>query len=286
MREVGLLFVLPVLLVGCTFDAEKETDEYDEEQVGEVAGALSTDNALTPNALTPNALTPNALTPNALTPNALTPNALDPSALTSLRNNGAAGEISRQLFKYVVSCALDDSQSFTLTWDDAEGAPQAVTYWGSLGLAPAWATRGLNLHEQKWVSACLGARTNYAGVSVTISVRGTHDLATADSGERASFGVQEGAFWGNLFDSNPWMRACESSLNVTYSREHQRECAAGHWDEPSSSTLSCGIISRVGSCDSVCFGRTVPSSTPPVTDPESGFETCQGTAEVLTVYLQ
>ena len=271
MREVGLLFVLPVLLVGCTFDAEKETDEYDEEQVGEVAGALSTDNALTPNALTPNALTPNALAP---------------SALSSLENNGAAGEISRQLFKYVVSCALDSSQSFTLTWDDAEGAPQAVTYWGSLGLAPAWATRGLNTSEQLWVSACLGARTNYDGASVIISIRGTHGMATADSAERASFGVQEGAFWGNLFDSHPWLRACENSSNATYSREHERDCAAGHWDELSSSAMDCGIIARVGPCGSFCTGRTVPFTDPAVPDPVGGFASCDGVGEVLTVYLQ
>jgi hypothetical protein len=284
MREVRLLVLLPVLLVGCTFDTEKGANEDGEGSVGEMAGALTTDNALTPNALTPNALTPNALTPNALTPNALTPNALDPSALDSLTDNGEAGDLSRQLFMYVVSCALDSSQSFTLTWDNDQGYPQSVTYWGSLGLAPIWTTRGLDTSEQRWVSACLGARTNYTGVSVIISIRGTHSAATADSAERDSFGMQEGAFWGNLFSEDPWMRACENSLNATHSREQQRECATGHLE--GLSTLDCGIIHRVDPCDSVCVARTVPGSTPPEVDPESGFTYCYGTAEVLAVYLQ
>ena len=72
------------------------------------------DNALTANALTANALTANALTANALTANALTANALTANALTA---NGLRDPLSREFLKYVVSCALDDDDSVSVTVD-------------------------------------------------------------------------------------------------------------------------------------------------------------------------
>lgn len=276
MREVALLFVLPVLLVGCTFDTEKGADE-NEGPVAEVKEALLVVNALSPNALSPNALSPNALSPNALSPNALSPNALSTSSLNSIKDPGFAGELSRLMLKYLVSCSLDSSQSWNLYWTDGDG-DHTIEYAGALGLAPNWADRGLTVEEQRWVSACMGSRTNYYGVSIMISIRGTHPLATADGPERTSFPVQEGAFWGNLFDATPWLHSCHNAVNVTAARDMQRDCAAGHLD--GSNTLNCGMIERLGTCSSLCTGITIP-----VSDPEGGFASCNGTAEALTTYL-
>src|SRR4051795_5255527 len=98
-----------------------------------IQAAIMAENALTANALTANALTANALTANALTANALTANALTANALTA---NGLRDPLSRQLLKYVVSCALPADASVSITVDGA-----SYTFPGSLGLAPEWGER-------------------------------------------------------------------------------------------------------------------------------------------------
>src|SRR6185436_17100449 len=82
-------------------------NEVDDEQT--IESAIVTDNALTMNALTMNALTMNALTMNALTMNALTMNALTMNALRD--------PLSRELLKYVVSCALDEDDEVSFKID-------------------------------------------------------------------------------------------------------------------------------------------------------------------------
>ncbi len=94
---VALLCALP--LVGCLAPAGDVNDE----SVDAVQQAALTNNALTNNALTNNALTNNALTNNALTNNALTNNALTNNALLS---NALTDPNAREVFKYIVSCAL------------------------------------------------------------------------------------------------------------------------------------------------------------------------------------
>src|SRR5262245_21565137 len=109
MTRMAIALVLPVLVLGCTF----ETEEWTEEDIGEAEEAVTLENAMWPNALSPNALSPNALSPNALSPNALSPNALAPSALSGLQDAGQGGLYSRMLLKYIVSCALTSAQSFS-----------------------------------------------------------------------------------------------------------------------------------------------------------------------------
>src|SRR6266511_3083177 len=117
MKPINLTFLLLVLFVRCT----PVEDEEEYESIGTVESALENPNALNPNALNPNALNPNALNPNALNPNALNPNALNPNALAALKDPGPSGDLSRQLIKYVVGCALDPSQSFRFSWTDNSG---------------------------------------------------------------------------------------------------------------------------------------------------------------------
>src|SRR5262249_37402515 len=63
---------------------------------------------------------------------------------------------------------------------------------------------------QRWVTACVLARTNAYGVKVDISIRAPPDApdavknAPATSGEeRGEYSLREGAFWGNVFDESP-----------------------------------------------------------------------------------
>jgi hypothetical protein len=266
-------------LVGCIAVQEEE-----EGSVGVALSALEFINALNPNALNPNALNPNALNPNALNPNALNPNALSPAALSAIQDPGAAGALSRQLLSYVVGCAFTSSQSFSFSWTDGSGTVHNEVYWGIIGLASDWSTKPLGLTEQQWVSACLASRTNWYGVSVTISSRGTPSaLDKTGTLELTTYTHMEGAFWGNLFTSSPYLNACYDDANRSYARSLSRECAAGHLDS-GGAVQQCGMISIRGSCAAYCQqlntnGMYYPSCVNNLTGiPES-------TTRVITVFL-
>ena len=106
---------------------------------------------------------------------------------------------SRQLLRYLVSCALTETDSVEFFTDG-----QRVVYQGSMGLAPHWLHQELSQTEQHWVSACIYARTNYYGVPVQISMR---DLSAEkpyprlriNTEESKHFQLFEGGFFGNIF---------------------------------------------------------------------------------------
>lgn len=241
--------------IGCA--SVDVADVGDEESVGEAEGAIVNPNALNPNALNPNALNPNALNPNALNPNALNPNALNPnsiapSALSSLQDPGAAGDVSRQLFKYMIGCGLDGTQSYSLTWYDLDGVRHDETYVGYLGLAKDWPDRPLSPSEQEWISACLLSRTNWYGTSVMLSSRAQQvNLKVTEPNELNDYPNFEGAFWGNIFADTPVAFACNNAPTMALARTAHRDCAAGH-ENLDGTTSNCGIIQIVGDCASHC----------------------------------
>jgi hypothetical protein len=246
LRGAILPFAM-AFLFGCG-GASSETEE-----LGIADEAALTPNALTPNALTPNALTPNALTPNALTPNALTPNALTPNALTAIKDSGEGGELSRQLLKYTVSCALGPTQTFNFTWTDVNGVDHVESFPGSLGLATSWATGPLSADGQHWITACLAARSNWYGTQVIISLRSGRGMLKLDpsSAELAAYPYVEGAFWGNLFAATPHVYSCYNAADVAHSRSSLRDCAAGHV-QADDSVVPCNNITIAGACEDVC----------------------------------
>jgi hypothetical protein len=166
--------------------------------VEETQSAALSANALTANALTANALTANALTANALTANALTANALTANALTA---NGLRDPLARQFLKYVVSCALDDGQQLSLSVDG-----QSYVFQGSLGLAPDWGQRHGSCDEtcQRWVSGCVLARVDAAGVEREISIRGANRALSTSWREIFDYPEREATYFGNVFvDGQP-----------------------------------------------------------------------------------
>jgi hypothetical protein len=226
MRTKVLVAAMAVAVGGCV----------DHEEVGHNQAALEIDNGLTTNAMTVNALTLNALTLNALTLNALTLNALTLNALTlnaltlnaltlnALTLNGATDADldrerarradARKLLRYVYSCAMPESASMELAFptagDDgstcdggtlsADGASCSYgTLRGGLGLAPQWANGTCDESCQRWVSACVLARTNYWGVPVDISLRGAHPALTVSDEEKRLYPLREGTYYGNIF---------------------------------------------------------------------------------------
>ncbi|MFS8065243.1 MAG: hypothetical protein ACMG6S_02605 [Byssovorax sp.] len=214
--------------------------------------AVENANALNVNALNANALNANALALNAINASALDVNALNPTELSALKHPGEAGYLSRQLMKYVVSCALGPAQSFSFSWTDILGDVHAEIYPGQLGLATSWSQAPLDLQGQQWISACLASRVNWYGVSVTLSSRGSHPALDKESlDETLTYATEEGAFWGNLFTSPPSVFACSDTLGIAHARAKQRDCAAGHIDQ-GGNIQECGILHIVGSCAAYC----------------------------------
>jgi hypothetical protein len=208
-----------------------------------------------PHSTGPCSLAPNSLAPNSLAPNALSADSLDKAALDTLKSSSPDGEHLRDLVKYAVSCALDETQSFSFSFSDATGTHEE-TYRGRLGIAPSWATEPLSDEtQQRLVSACLAARTNWYGKSVTISLRSSEKPLPAETGamERAAYSNIEGAFWGNLFAASPYLYACYAGSGPDLARAELRDCAAGHVDE-SGATVPCGMIQLAGPCSAVCDG--------------------------------
>jgi len=219
------------------------------DEAGSSSSALTNPNSLNLNALNLNALNLNALNLNALNLNALNLNSLDPAALSTLSGSTLTSAIAREVFRYMVGCALGPSHSVEVTWTDSKGRLHVETYYGLLSLATSWTGRALTGDEADWVSACVVSRANYYGTAVEISSRGNHSQLSAKttSAERAAFTRLEGAFWGNLFGSAPYLRACHFAPNLSYSRTKYRDCAVGHL-KPNGTIESCGPIARHGTC--------------------------------------
>ncbi|WP_437957824.1 hypothetical protein WME76_42090 [Sorangium sp. So ce119] len=245
------------------------------------SSALLNHNALNPNALNPNALNPNALNPNALAPSRLQESSLSETALGAITEPGEIGAISRQLLQYIVSCALNASQSFRFSWRDELGELHEERYPGHLGLAASWSDEPLSGPRRLWVSACVASRANRAGVSVMISSRGTHPaLRYPDRSEVESFPREEGAFWGNLFTSPPRLYACYNDANVANSRALGRECATGRRD-PAGAARECPNIHIVGPCDLACDGLSTSGGHHPACTDDRG----ERSSAVITTFL-
>jgi hypothetical protein len=253
LQLASILSVLMLVVPGC--GAGGDEIDGDSEDVAESHGALCADNTIMPNTIMPNTIMPNAIAPGMLAPNAISPSAIASSTLAVLQSDTLDGQSSRQLMKYTVSCALEPSQSFAFTWTDSGGTVHNEQYSGHLGLAPGWATAPLTDDtEQRLVSACLAARTNWYGVPVVISLRSRLDpLRTAvQSWELDAYTKLEGAFWGNLFTSSPYLNACYYEPNIDLARAANRDCAAGHLDA-NGQVVECGIIDILGPCNDWCF---------------------------------
>ena len=152
------------------------------EDLGEARQAALVENALVENALVENALVENALVENALS---------DPNA--------------RELYKYIVSCALPADAHIDQVVD-------GVTYGfdGGLGLAPEWGEIGGSCDAEcrSWVSACVISRLDYLGEAVLISVRGDHDALHTTKQERKKYDKVEATYYGDIFSQPMKIMGC------------------------------------------------------------------------------
>ena len=199
--------------------------------------ALIAENALTANALTANALTANSLTANALTANALTANSLTANALTA---NGLRDPLGREFLKYVVSCALDDGRRGLV-----QGRRRASTRSPArLGLAPEWGKKNgvCDGSCQRWVSACVLARVDAAGVKREISIRG----AQLGAAPRLARAARLSGARGDLLRKRVHQGAARFLCLSPGQTDDERVCG--------DSLASCPMT-VVGSCDDACALR-------------------------------
>lgn len=201
----------------------------------------------------------------------------------------AATPSGMELLSYIVSCALPEGSVVSATVGGV-----AHEFHGSLGMAPAWESRGLTLSERRWVSACLLARVNAYGMSVQISMRGTESL-TPTAAEQAEYSVVEGAFYGNVFVSDASkleMVACRGAGQAAGEAGglENRDCT-----EPAANGLTkCGM-KYAGDC--LDFTPASPSPHACLTSIDGNYTNCTtqasllprlslSTAEVVTVYVR
>jgi hypothetical protein len=208
---------------------------------------LTSSNGLSINGLASNGLASNGLASNGVASNGLSTGSLanNASVMTALRDQSPTGNLSRLFFRYVVSCSLPTGHSVSYTWMDSTGMLHTEINQGALGLAPAWENGAPSQADKELVSACLGARTNSKGISVPISMRakGVGALAVSTS-ERQQYTYAEGAFWGNLFGSTPYLYSCSRGPLDSGSSSTSQYLSSGR----TCTTSACGIITPVGPC--------------------------------------
>jgi hypothetical protein len=187
-----------------------------------------------------------------LAANGITPPMLLNAIVTSgrLYSTNLAGLVStddsRKAAAYLVGCALVPGHNITTTYPDGAGGSIPITIPGALGVADSWTTTALTTNQQQLLSACIFARMNANGVSVTISLRGPSNALSLVGTEGALYALQEGAFFGNFFlpsGSGFLMGSCTGTGTVPGSAN--RQCAQ------TDSATTCGVTYG-GMCADIC----------------------------------
>jgi len=239
------LALLPLLLTALSLTAcGGEAELGEDEDLSIVQGATTVENSLTWNSLTSNSLTSNSLTSNSLTSNSLTASALimsSPVAITLTDD-----PLARQLYKYIVSCALPPSATINVTLG---GTP--YSFAGELGLAPEWGNPSgvCDGKCRSWVSGCVLARVNYLGEAVEISLRGSLPALSASTLEKSLYPLREAAYFGDIFASPQVRYACTSPSSLLISRV----CGP--------STIDC-VMDVLGDCTTFCDKPRADGSFP------------------------
>ncbi len=176
------------------------------------------------------------------------------------------------LNSYAVSCALPESTGGScgadpgcveVTYQLYPSGTETIQYYGAIGLAPTWKSNpdfDLDPQGQRRVSACLAARTNPHRKKVQLSIRGVGIPTTAT--ELETYSHHEGAFWGNMFDSNNVVHSC----SVNGGGVSGRICTGGQ----------CSFVDE-GPCDTACASQ----------DAEGNYTDCgaEGSTDVINTFL-
>jgi hypothetical protein len=161
---------------------------------------------------------------------------IDPAyPLSSPEGLSEGGELlqdpdGRDTVQYLVECALAEEQSITKEVDG-----ESLVFEGAIGLAPEWEDEACDEDCQEWVSACMLARTNVSGETISIWMRADHPAI--GEGLSLLYPVYEASFFGNLFVEDGGRHYCEGTLlaGPLVSQLEGRTCAG-------LSAASCGFV--------------------------------------------
>jgi hypothetical protein len=156
-------------------------------------------------------------------------------------------EAGQTLLRYMVECALPLGASITKA-DPVGGG--TITFQGLVGLAPEWEAGACDQDCQQWVTACLLARNNALGETVSIEMVASHPAVGVARAQPGSYIYEEAGFYGNLFIDPPVMYSCQGT-QVVEASHHGRVCGLDAWE-------SCGFENVVGACSGVnsCAGKS------------------------------
>ncbi|MGZ3458972.1 MAG: hypothetical protein ACXU86_10770, partial [Archangium sp.] len=154
-----------------------------------------------------------------------------------------------EVMKYLVACAVPSGE--TRTYTDSSTST-TYTWSGALGLATSWASgNAATTTELQVVSACMAAHANKFGIHVLISLRGLDGAGNTlptTSQEVTDYTLQEGCFFGNLFDGSTGVFGGNDGISLTSSQSSPRVCAIA--GSPTAS--QCSPMTYVGSCSTYC----------------------------------
>lgn len=113
----------------------------------------------------------------------------------------------RAFLTRVVECALSPEQTVVKTWiDHRTMGARTFEVSGKVGLAPQWGEEQCDEGCQRWVSACVLARTDVTGGGGGVNLRGM-PVQLGMGADEAGL-VPEATFYGNLFASPPRAFVC------------------------------------------------------------------------------
>ena len=117
-----------------------------------------------------------------------------------------------KILRYLVECGLPAGVEVQIQY---RGSLETLGR-GILGLGPGLRSGAMSTAEQEKVSACLLARVNAEGQSVSVDLFGPMaNLNTASAAELDTYSAQEGVFFGNLFLATPVAHACALDVITT-----------------------------------------------------------------------
>lgn len=179
-------------------------------------------------------------------------------------------EAGQELITYMVECTLPLGRSITKN-DPVHGG--TITFDGYVGLAPQWETGACNQDCQQWVSACLLARSNALGRSISIELVADHPAIGTRRTQPFIYLFEEAGFHGNLFLDPPQTHACLGSGGALAALQ-TRLCGLLPW-------VTCGFDTIVDTCFLLdeCTGR--------INDTYTGCRNHAGTPQhTITTYTK
>ncbi len=162
----------------------------------------------------------------------------------------------RDTVQYLVECALPEGSQISKLVGG-----ELLTFDGWLGLAPEWESEACDEDCQQWVTACLLARTNVTGETVSIWMRADHPAI--GEGLHPLYPGYEASFFGNIFADPESQHFCQGTVvGPTLAQLEGRTCA-GLTNEQCGfiKYTECSQVQRCSFAPEPAVGELAPSPT-------------------------